>query len=915
MGKLMLWSLRNAKLVIAINIIITIIFGYFALQVRVDSSTEGMMIDGDPAKEIHRDTVKKFGSDNITVVFIRDKSLFTPEKLRDVEKIYYDLKDLPGVGRCESLFSVTNFKGINGALETNPLMDRPPDTLEEARRIQADALKSPLFMNSLISKDGNMTAINLYVDVDANDPEFHTKFSKKVDEITARYQSRFDRVFQFGNSYGRRNIAENILSDQARIVPLACIVLVLTIMIALRTFSAGIMPMITAGTSVVWTFGFMALVGIPLNVLTVIVPSILLVIGSTEDLHMMHEYLESIEQTNGKRDDSIRIMAGKLGLAVFMTSLTTLLGFASIIYNDISMLVQFGIVSSFALFVNPLSTFTFGPALMHFFGPVKVRKHEKKVHFIDRFFELAADSTLKLVGNPRRRIVIIVVLSLVTLTMVGTTFLVEVNNDFVAYFKKDSELRKRSDTLHEELAGAQTFFIRISSGQPGTFKQSQYLSQVAAIQQFVGSKGWFDKTESLADRIALIHREMNNGNPAFYSIPSDSNLISQYLLLFQRDELSRFVTQDFSEVTIMVRHNVSESARINAILEQMQQYTKQHLNPNFKVEFTGEYILINKAAESLVWNSVTSLGATLLMVYLCMYCLFWSAKAGLISLVPNIFPIVVNFGIMGLLGIPLNVGTAMVADIAIGIAVDDTIHFMNRYKLAMQELQDSEAAVAAALRDEIRPVICSSFALAGGFAICAVSNFVPVIQFGLLSAEVMIVAIIGELLITPILLKSTQLITLWDMIGLKLQDAVIKSSPFFDGLRPWQRKKVCLLGRIQDKPQGELAIAQGEPGHSMFLLLEGHADVIGKDLSSEQTITFARLQPGDIFGEIALIQPGPRSADVLAIEPIKYLEIDWEGLKRIQKIYPRIGGKLFLNLSRILGQRLVHTDGMLFRKV
>lgn len=1010
MGKLMLWSLQNARLVIIINVIITIILGYFALQVRVDSSTEGMMIEGDPAKDYHRDTVRKFGSDNITVVFIRDRQLFSPEKLKSLEKLYYELKEIrfepkdpelyvkikdpeeylkirypqvhttlsadavkyaklikdaaevtklvedpesylkpkypdtyrelikgktpispeeyrsliaqavekigkPGVGRCESLFSVTNFKGVEGgALETNPLMDRPPDTLEEAKRIQADALRSPLFISSLISSDGELTAINLYVEIDPTDSEFHTKFSREVDRISVPYEKSFDRVFQFGNSYGRRNIGENIISDQARIVPLACAVLIITIIVALRNLGAGIMPMITAGSSVIWTFGFMSLVNIPLNVLTVIVPSILLVIGSTEDLHMMHEYLEGVEETEGNRDKSIRLMASKLGVAVFMTSLTTFIGFASIIYNDITMLVQFGIVAAFALLVNPLATFTFGPALLHYFGPTKVRKHEKKKHFMDAVFHSIGEGTLILVNHPRRKKIIIAVLTVLTLVMFGSTFLVKMNNDFMAYFKENSEIRKRSDTLHRELAGAQTFFIRISSGMPDTFKQSEYLSQVAEIQQYMARKGWFDKSESLADRVALIHREMNGGDNKYFSIPSDSNLISQYLLFFQRDEISRFVTPDFSEVTIMVRHNVTASYEINAILQELRKEIAARINPNFKFEFTGEYILINKAAESLAFNSVTSLILTLGIVFMCMYFLFWSFKAGVISLIPNMFPIISIFGIMGIFNIPLNVGTAMVADIAIGIAVDDTIHFMSRYNLAMRELQNREAAVAVAVHDEVRPVVCSSFALAGGFAICAVSNFVPVIQFGLLSATVMLIAVVGELLITPILLQSTQLITLWDMIGLKLQEAVIKTSPFFEGLKPWQRKKVCLLGRMAERDAGQNAVTKGAFGNSMFLLLEGTANVIGIDDKTGREIVLDRLNPGDVFGEIALVQPGPRSADVRAVEPIKYLEIDWEGLKRIQQIYPRIGGKLFLNLSRILGQRLVHTSAMLFAK-
>jgi len=179
---------------------------------------------------------------------------------------------------------------------------------------------------------------------------------------------------------------------------------------------------------------------------------------------------------------------------------------------------------------------------------------------------------------------------------------------------------------------------------------------------------------------------------------------------------------------------------------------------------------------------------------------------------------------------------------------------------------------------------------------------------------VMVMALLADLIITPILLSTTQLITLWDLVGLKLREEVIKQAPFFEGLKAWQRKKVCLLGRMRETAAGEFAVRQGDFGNSMFLLLDGHADVVGHDDKTGQDVTFATLKPGDVFGEIALVKAGPRSANVLAKEPLSYLEIDWEGLKRIQRIYPYIGGKLFLNLSRILGERLVHTNEMLFGK-
>lgn len=916
MHKLMLWAVKRPFVVIVLAIVITTFMGYKALSIRVDSSTEGMMIEGDPAKDYYHETLKKFGTDNITVTFVRDKNLFTPEKLAVLEKMVFALQDIPGVGKVESLFSITNFKGVGpGEIETNLLMDQPPKTLEEAKRIQADALRNPNLANSLISKDGTTTAINLFVDVDHKDPDFHVKFSRRVDEVIAKYTAQFEKVFQFGNSYARKSIAENILGDQARLAPLATLILIITIIVGLRSVTSGFMPVATAGASTIWTFGFMAISGIPLNVLTVIVPSLLIVIGSTEDIHMVSEYLEGIEETKGDRDASIRLMAGKLGLAVFFTAITTLLGFASIIINDITMLVQFGIVASFSLFVNPIITFTLGPAFLHYAGPRKVRHHESKKGFIDNFFESLASGTLKLVNHEKRKKIVIVVLLVITLVFAGCIALVKVDNDFMAYFKKSSDIRKRSDMLHENLAGAQTFFIRISSGIPDTFKKSEYLAQVAVIEKFMQEKGWFDKTQSLADQIALIHQEMNNGDKKFYNIPASSDLISQYLLFLRRDEIDRFVSADYSEVNILVRHNIASSNDINLILPELESFIKKTVNPHFKFQFTGEYILINKAAESLIWNSVTSLGFTLFIVFMCMYFLFWSFKAGIISLVPNIFPIILNFGIMGIFNIPLNVGTAMVADIAIGIAVDDTIHFMTRYNSEMRTLQNREMAVASCINSEIRPVICSSVALALGFGMLTVSNFVPVIQFGFLSSVVMIVAIVGEMFITPILLSSTQLITLWDMVGLKLQAAVVERAKLFEGLRKWQIKKVVLLGRMLEKDVDEFIVKQGEEGKSMFLLLEGKAHVVGRDEHTQKTMVFTELNPGDIFGEIALVEPGPRSADVKSLQPVKYLEIDMDGLKRIQRIYPYIGGRLFLNLSRILGQRLVQTNKMLLGKM
>jgi CRP-like cAMP-binding protein len=166
----------------------------------------------------------------------------------------------------------------------------------------------------------------------------------------------------------------------------------------------------------------------------------------------------------------------------------------------------------------------------------------------------------------------------------------------------------------------------------------------------------------------------------------------------------------------------------------------------------------------------------------------------------------------------------------------------------------------------------------------------------------MIFALLGDMFLTPILLSSTQLITLWDMVALSLNADVVEKSPLFKGMKKGQIKKIILLGEIREAETGVRAVTAGEQGSSMFLLLEGSVNV------QAEGETIASLNPGDIFGEIALVNPGPRSADVVAVEPLKYIEISWQSLQNMQKRFPRLAGNIFLNLAAILGDRLVQTD-------
>jgi predicted RND superfamily exporter protein len=897
MRKLILWSQHHPVLVIAFLLAVSALAATQLPSIKINASLKGMMIADDPDLPLYHDTLARFGTDNITIVYVEDEHLFTPEKLTALDDLAYRLEEIPGVLSVDSIFSANSFINDGGMLSSAPLVDWLPETQEEADALKQRALASPLLVRNIISPDGTAVALNIFVQEDPDNPDFDRDFSLAVDALIAEHSGSFDKAFQVGNSFAKRTIGENIMGDQARFVPFVALVIFLTLLLMMRTPNAPLLPALTAGTSILWTLGFMAFIGIPINMMTMIVPTLIIVIGSTEDIHLLSEYMEGLEH-NGTPQKALGFMAAKCGTAVFLTALTTFLGFLSIAVNKIIMLRQFGIAAAAGLFINPLLTCMIAPIYLRFFGAKKPVKASSEHH--SRGITALENFIIAIINGHKWRV--FSGICLVTLLISLFTFHVQLDNDFLSFFKKDSEIRLRSNRLHEKICGTQPFFIRIDTFTQNAFKNPETLQILFDIQQFAKEKGWFDNTTSFADYITTIHCEMNGGNETFRTIPDDPNLISQYLLFLNRSDIERFVLADYSSANIIVRHNITSSHELNAVLEELRAYIASRIPKNFQAGITGEHILVNSASDSMSTGQAQSLSLLIVIIFIIMSVLFMNFKAGLLSIIPNLIPILLLFGFMGLFGITLNAGTVMVAAIAIGIALDDTIHFMTRYHKEMKTLQCQNKAMEVCIRSELKPVLSTSLALALGFSVMCFASFVPIIHFGALSAIVILFALMGDLFITPILLTSTQLITIWDLVALHLDNDVIKKSTFFRGLKKWQIKKLISLGNISSAEKGARMISQGEMGRTMFLLLEGSVNVQSKETH------LATLTAGEVFGEIALLNPGPRSADVVADEPVQYIEIDWQRLENMRKRFPAIFGQVALNLASILGQRLVEAD-------
>ena len=265
---------------------------------------------------------------------------------------------------------------------------------------------------------------------------------------------------------------------------------------------------------------------------------------------------------------------------------------------------------------------------------------------------------------------------------------------------------------------------------------------------------------------------------------------------------------------------------------------------------------------------------------------------------------------MGMLGVPLNPATAMVAAIVIGIAVDDTIHLMTRFGVESRRHLTESEATRATIRGQALPIISTSLALAFGFSVLGFSSFSVVAQFGLLAAAAMIYAMFADLLLMPILLRRLRLATVWDIIALKLDRKMLIKCLLFQGMSPYQIKKVALLSHMQDFEEGEIIIKHGEQSSGMYVLLKGSAQIqFDKD---DLTLDIDALKPGDVFGEIGFSgEDVERIASVMAMEPVSVVRLDASSTQKGLRFYPRLAARLHRNIGVILGMRLVESHNRL----
>ena len=902
--RLLIWSVTHPAAAAAVFGLITLALAAQIPRLQIDASNEGFMLEQDPERQYYERVKAIFGSDELTVVMVKAPDIFTPAPLETIQQLSDALERIDGVTRVDSLATVHNISGTDDGVQIAALLQHGvPTDAGALAAVKSKAISDPVFAGNLVSEDGRAAGLFVYTQADAGDREFNQRLSSKVEELIARHATAGVTLEQIGGPIIKATVADFVRRDQMTLIPFSVITLFAVLMIGFRTPQGVVAPLVTGLSSAIWGVGLMALFRIPLNVVTVAVPSLVLVVGFAEAVHIISAYHACLRAGRDKIH-ALSEAVEEAALPILVTTTTTILGFATLIFSDITILIQFGYAATLALTANFIATLIGIPLLLRLWPrPKRIRLTALGESDTDRLVDARIASACRFVL--RHRIPIGAMFTILALASLYGWYTLKVDTDFVSYLPDDSIVRQRMRDVDRSLNGASAFFVVVETGRDNGVADPAVLNQIAGLQQFLESIPGIGKTTSIVDYVSHLNTVLNGPTDGSRAIPALADVVAQDLLLMDRSQVSRFLDLPASTANIVVRHSLTGSWELSQALHQLQNYVAEHVR-GLEVHAAGQSVLTNRAADYMAVNEVTSFVYTLAIIGLIHSALFMSVKAGLLSLVPNVIPVIYSFGLMGLLDIPLSTGTAMVATIAIGIAVDDTVHNMVTYSRQLKEHADERAAVIRTMAIQFRPIVFVSMALAGGFVVLAFSQFVPTVYLGLLSAFVMIAAMISELVLSPILMASTRLVTVWDMLLVRMNQALVQKAPLFDGLSRWEARKVVLTGMLQSLAPGDYAIRRGEHGRDLYMVVAGRMVVVDRDLNGHER-TLAIVDPGGVFGETGIVSDGYRAFSARAETPAEVLQLDFDALDRLRRRFPFTAAKVFRNLARILGERLQDT--------
>lgn len=754
--------LRNKIFILITVIAATVFFSMQWKHMRFTNTEANMLPDDHEVNLAYNEFLEIFGEEgNLVVIGVKDSTLFTVKQLNAWNNLAESFKPYDEV---ETVISIKDLQKLvkntkKEQFDLEPFIKDSISNVEQIKTLQEELFKKyPFYDNFLFNAETKTIRTAVYIKKDIVNTSARKDFilnvlEPKIEEF--RSNTSLD-VRVSGMPYIRTLNSQNIIDEIPVFIGAALFITSLIFFLFFRSFRATFISLIVVCVGVMWTFGILGLLGYEITVLTALIPPLIIVIGIPNCIFLINKYQHEV-RSHGNKVKSLQRVITKVGNATLMTNVTTASGFATFILTESKLLKEFGIVASLSILAIFILCLLIIP-IIYTFLPYPKQRHLE--HLNKRWIGGFVDWMERMVKH-KKITIYVTAFVLIIASMIGINQ-IRISGSLIEDMPKNKQFFKDIRFFEEEFNGIMPLEIMVDTKRKKGVMKLATLKRINELEELIEETPELSKPISVVSLVKYSKQAYYNGNPKYYQLPTSQE--NSFILSYAKnsssdvDLLKNFVdsTGQYARITTFMKDIGTD--KMERIQENLQnKIDKLFPEERYEVTMTGKALVFQKGTKYLVRNLVISLSLAIFLISLFMAYLFRSFRMIIVSLIPNLLPLLVTAGLMGYVGVPIKPSTILVFSIAFGISVDDTIHFLAKYR---QELQANHwkirKSVYAALRETGVSMFYTSIVLFFGFSVFTISSFGGTVALGALVSITLLFAMLSNLLLLPSLLLSLE---------------------------------------------------------------------------------------------------------------------------------------------------------------
>lgn len=731
-----------------IFIILTCVLASQLVFLKADFTPQNMFNKKNAEYKFYSTFIKVFGADDsIILLMIKGEEIFSHRGAAFLNALSLAIEELENVKNTRSLCNIPEVRSIGeDEISVVPMLEIPLDKNTDFKKLKERAIQNRLYQRLYISTDGKTASVTTELTDNIQTIDQIKEVIEKIQEIISEFSIKYPEyeILLGGIPFIRVDIIRMLLKDQSLFIPLVGFVIAVIGYATFRYIQGIIFPAVTVLGILIWGMGVLHLAGGEINVLTNSIPVLIMIIGVADTIHLLVRYDEDINSGMDRRQ-AVQNSLKHIGAACFFTSFTTAMAFGSLGVSTNELLSRFGIYSSLAIIAAYCVTIICTPLLLLKWGRTEVIQTEENTHRrLEKILGMCADFCIQ-----KRWLLFFTGILIVIFSVFGS-FQTGMSNSLFEFYKKDSPVYRSNLEIEKSLSGVSPYTISFQ-GKPDLFKDPSFLHKIALLQKEIEKEPIVGKTLSVADLVKQVQTAFDEEKKNTAGIIATREEIEDYLFLVE-EELSHLVTPDFSWGVIDVRCRARNSQIMSEHIQRVKQLIPNYFPENeskLKINVTGIGIFAYKSIDSLMRDMMKSIFMASFIVFIIIAIEFRSFQIALVSIMPNLIPVIFTFGMMGWLKIDLELSTVVVFSISLGLAVDDSIHFLTRFRDEFLKEENYEKAIKKTFNGAGRAIVYTTVILVLGLMVLTISSLPPMVKFAYLTGSTLISALLADLFILP----------------------------------------------------------------------------------------------------------------------------------------------------------------------